>query len=101
MKRDALPGVVKPATRPASVGSSSVLRNRSLALIEDWIAPVPSSPAAFDSPAGVSVASAIGRLAPELKALVIALTTFCWLAENPPPPETLAPPPPKLSATLR
>ena len=59
------------------VGSSSRLRNRSLALIEDWITPVPSSPEAIVRPCGLSAANAIGMLPVRLKKPVTALATFC------------------------
>ena len=48
-------------------------------MIEDWITPVPSSPEATVRLVAFSIANGIGMLPVELKKLVSALATFCWL----------------------
>jgi hypothetical protein len=76
---------VKPLERPTTVGSSIRLRNWPSALIADWMMPVPSSPEAVVSPAGVSATEAAGMLPVELKKLVSVVATFCWLTLRPLP----------------
>jgi hypothetical protein len=56
-----------------------------MALKVDCCEPVPISPEACVSPPGVSVPNTSGMPPVELKKLISALATACWLTFRPPP----------------